>query len=785
MVFGKSSSSSRPPMDADGHFGGCPPRSVAEPELTVGGKVVLVGSSVVRVNKHHQQQKHQQKYQPKQGTSGSLVTSTKRRDNTADDERDTAPSKSSSQLQLHARDGERETSDESESSGSNEKPSAAASPSSSSWWPWSSPTAAASPTARVEPSRAKTAPLAPPPSSSANDDDELRRPESQKSAASSSSFWGWFGGSNAGDEAAVTSPAPKPPSSYGMFPWSSPRGARDYSTDGSNDDDSAGDDANSTSKLFGDLRSLPSVNGDVTIGGESIRSADFDGDDNSIGRNSVLVDKKLKEITIMRSPSRLGKVAAKKPEVPEASKNQRQLLVKELRAAIAAHGRYDVRCAAISSALGDVLDEAGEYEQSIKLHKDAVTIYSVKLGDHHQHTNDAKLRLASVLANAGQYDDALAAYYAVMAMHRVLKGDKDPAVADGLALMASTLRKAGEYNQAIKELKRALKIYRETLGDSHEKVASTVDAIASLYVTVGDFDKSSAILEEVVKLKAATIGMKSRAVAETLTCLAMTYECSEQYPLAMKALKRAYKIYTEMGGYASEDATATLSKIAMLYEATEDYNRASIAYLGVLRGRKIHHGEDHLLVGETYCKLGHALRETGQLEKALKCMKEALPIYVGKGVEMNDVEKIAEIMHEMALIYKDKKHYSEASRIFKQELSVRRKIGQPEFPHVARILNLLGMTEFELKNNSRALKHLVEALTIFQDQKEHGAECAEVLYNTGLVFSAARNKDRALEAFAEAERLFSESTDPASRQMLINTKREIHKIRETMGGRYK
>jgi len=364
-------------------------------------------------------------------------------------------------------------------------------------------------------------------------------------------------------------------------------------------------------------------------------------------------------------------------------------------------------------------------------------------------------------------------------MRKDVLGEKDPAVADGLALLAHALRKDGEYQHAIKELKRALKIYRESLGDSHEKVSSAVDAIASLYVTIGDFEKSSAILEEVVKLKAATVGMKSKAVAETLTNLAMTYECSEQFTQAMKALKKAYKIYTEIGGYSSEDATDTLHKIAILYEAMGDFNRASIAFLGVLRGRKIHHGEDHLLVGEIYCKLGHALRETGQLEKALKCMKEALPIFVGKGVEMHDVEKIADIMHEMAIIYKEKEHYGEAARIFKQELSVRRKIGQPEFPHVARTLNHLGFTEYEMKNNSRALKYLVEALTIFQDQGEHGMDCAEVLYNTGLVFAAVRNRDRALEAFYEADRLFSEQGCKQNHPSRIKTQREITKIRDS------
>jgi len=334
-----------------------------------------------------------------------------------------------------------------------------------------------------------------------------------------------------------------------------------------------------------------------------------------------------------------------------------------------------------------------------------------------------------------------------------LKGEKDPSAADGLVCMALALRKKGEYEQAIKELKRSLKIYRESLGDDHEKVSSTVDEIASLYVTIGDFEKSAAILEEVVKLKAATLGLKSRAVAETLVTLATTYECSGRLHKSMKSLKKAYKIYTETEGYSSEDASTTLNKIAQLYEAIGDFNRASIAYLGVLRGRKINLGDENLQVGETYFKLGHALRQTGQLDKALKCMKESLPIFVGKGVEMHDVEMIAEVMHEMALINKEKNHFEESARILKQELSVRRKIGQPEFPLVARTLNHLGMVEFQMRNDNKALKYLVEALTIYQECGEQGIDCAEVLHNTGLVFEVVQNNDRALEAFTEAARI--------------------------------
>ena len=599
-------------------------------------------------------------------------------------------------------------------------------------------------------------------------------PPKQQEEIGTSWFGGWFGTS---ESPAATSTNTKPKSSDSGGAWSWFGGAPEKANSADDDESLAGSTVNS---LFGDLNSLPSVNGEVTISGASLRSTDFDGrDDRSMGRDSV-VERKLNEITVKKEYRENPVDLASKLDSAEVH-NRRQLLVKELRSTIVTDGRYDVKCASISAALAELLDQAGEHDQAIKLFRDAVAIYSVKLGDDDDKTNEAKVGLAKILSNTGDHLEAISILYTVVCMRKASKGDKDPSVGDALALMAHSLRLSGDYQQAIKELKRGLKIYRETLGDSHESVAKTVDEIASLYVTLGDFEKSSAILEEVVKLKASTLGMKSTAVAETLTNLAMSYECSEQFVQAMKCLKKAYKIHTDIGGYSSEEATGTLNKIALLYEATGDFNRASIAYLGVLRGRKIIHGESHLKVGEIYCRLGHALRETGQLEKALKCMKEALPVYVGQGVEMEDVEKIAEIMHEMALIYKQKKHHAEAARIFKQELSVRRKINQPEFPFVARTLNHLGVTEYEMKNNSKALKYLVEALTIFQDNGEHGMDCAEVLYNTGLVFVAVRNKERALEAFIEAEKLFTEHGCDGNHPFLVHSRSEITRLRASQG----
>jgi tetratricopeptide (TPR) repeat protein len=508
-----------------------------------------------------------------------------------------------------------------------------------------------------------------------------------------------------------------------------------------------------------DLESLPSVKEEVEDSVGPIKAQDLGTNPNT--NSAALVERNAMELKMpanTRDEESLissGTGFGSKQTIDPSFDARRSLLIKELRAAIATFGRYDVRCANISAALGDLMDEAKDYDHAVKLHKDAGTIYSCKLGDDHETTLRAKMRLGTVLENSGRIEEAITNYYQVTVMQRALHGDKDPTVAEGLVNMAHALRKKGDYQAAIKELKRALKIFRETLGDAHEKVASTVDEIASLYVTIGDFNKSAAILEEVVKLKAATMGLKSKSVASTLGNLATAYECSEKFDEAMKALKKSYKIYTETGGYSSEDATSTLNRMAQLYEAMKDPNRAAVAYLGVLRGRKIQRGADHLSVGETYFRLGHSLRETKQYDKALKCLKEALPIFVGQGVEMNDVKMVAEIMHEMAMINEDRGHYQDASRIFKQELSVLRKIGQPEYPFAARTLKHLGITEYKLNNYSRSLKYLVEALTIYQKHNEKGLECADVLVHTGLVFYKVENKDRALDALKEAVHIYT------------------------------
>jgi tetratricopeptide (TPR) repeat protein len=437
------------------------------------------------------------------------------------------------------------------------------------------------------------------------------------------------------------------------------------------------------------------------------------------------------------------------------SVSNRTALVRELKSAIEEYGRFHVRCASIACALADTHDNGHDYAQALKLYREATTIYTTKLGDHHATTINAKVQLGKILEKMGDHDRAIELYFSVLSMQKAILGDTHVTIPDTLSHLASALKRKGRPSQSIKELKRALKLYRGSLGDSHPRVAETVDEISSLYVMVGDYDKATAILEEVVKLKAATVGMNHEDVAKTLFELATAYELAGEKSKALRTLKRCFSIQSNIYGDNSDKASMVLERIAQICRSNGDSERAVAAFLGVLRARKDLHGESHPIVADTYLHLGIALRENKQQDKAMKCMKQALSIYVGEGKDMHDVGMIAEVMQEMAFIHRSKGQLNDAIKIFKQVLTIRQKMGEQELHRVADTLFHLGTTELELKNHTKALNFFMEALNIYEKtSNEIGVDFAKTLYCTGIVFDASRHHERAQEAYAEAIKVF-------------------------------
>lgn len=438
----------------------------------------------------------------------------------------------------------------------------------------------------------------------------------------------------------------------------------------------------------------------------------------------------------------------------ESDINRTTFLVRKLKSTIKSHGRYDEKCAVVTTSLGKHYEEENEFGQACKIYSEAVCIYSTKLGDFHAKTLEAKIRLARVLDKLGRFEEALSLYCHILSMRRAVLGENDTGVADVMSYIAHALKSQGRLIQAIKELKRALKIYRAVLGDGHPQVTYTVDEISSLYVAAGDYEKATAILEEVVKLKASISGINTMDVATSLLQLADAYKASGDHLRSLRTLKKCYSVFTAVFGEDSDEATSILERIASTYKLLGDNDKAVTAYLALLRTRKDKFGESDPSIAQTYLHLGIALRLNQQPDKARKCMKQALSIYVGKDSEMNDIGMIADIMHEMALNSITTGDLAGGVKILKQELGIRKKIGKSENSNIARTLYHLGTTEIQLRNFNKASNFFMDALAIYEKtDDEVGISFARTLYCTGIVFEATRDPTSAEEAFIESVKI--------------------------------
>jgi len=488
----------------------------------------------------------------------------------------------------------------------------------------------------------------------------------------------------------------------------------------------------------------------------------------SLGEDEVLSDEDLKSAvsysgsrkgSFPRVRSLLGRSEASELAISsdEQHMSPTEVLLKELRAAREEHGRYDVKCANLTSNLGDAFYKNREYNTAYGMYKEALSVYSAKLGDSHETTIDTRIHFGETLEKLGKYDAALQEYHTVLAMRKDINGVKDSSVADAMVMLSRALRqKEGRIPQALKELKRALKLYRASLGDSNPKVAATVDDIASLYMMNGDFVKATAILDEVVKLKAATSGMFNVEVGRTLTQLASAQQSSGDMEGALKTLKKAYSIFTSVSGEDSEETTDSLQKLAHYYMECGDYPRAMSACMGVLNRKKRMLGNADPSLADAYLDLGVCLQQTGDFNKASKCLKLSLTLCFGaKGNTTQDSGKIAHIMHELGTIHQLNGKPKDAVKVFEQELVVRRKMGPDELSQVARTLFHLGTAKYDLSDCIPALADLTEALKIYGNlQDDMGMDFAETLFSTGLVFKTLKHDESARQAFLESLKLF-------------------------------
>ncbi|MCB9850195.1 MAG: serine/threonine protein kinase [Phycisphaerales bacterium] len=187
----------------------------------------------------------------------------------------------------------------------------------------------------------------------------------------------------------------------------------------------------------------------------------------------------------------MGGLTRRRDEPKEAENYLRQALAIYDR--VAPNGEAAIRA---HNNLGDLLREAGKFEEAEKQLRSAYEALRERLGDEHPNTLLILNNLGGFLAAQGRFDEAREIAQKVLATQERTLGANHPDTLRSRQNLAGIYYRTGHPAEALAALRAVLDGRRAVLGSGHPATLMTTLTYGSLLRITGDLEQSQAVLHE-------------------------------------------------------------------------------------------------------------------------------------------------------------------------------------------------------------------------------------------------------------------------------------------------
>ncbi len=174
--------------------------------------------------------------------------------------------------------------------------------------------------------------------------------------------------------------------------------------------------------------------------------------------------------------------------------------------------------------LGIVAFNKGQYDQSLKWHQKALTIFQRTLQSNHRHLADSLNCIGSAYEGKGKFRQALKSYKEALAIYQQTLGEDHHDVATCFGNMGNIYQEEKKYSKALECHRKVLAIWQKSLPADHHHLGSTHNNIANVYYSLGQYGLALQHYSESLKIKARSLPRQHPAVANTLKNIGDVYE---------------------------------------------------------------------------------------------------------------------------------------------------------------------------------------------------------------------------------------------------------------------
>ncbi len=277
--------------------------------------------------------------------------------------------------------------------------------------------------------------------------------------------------------------------------------------------------------------------------------------------------------------------------------------------------------ASATVALGQVLEESGQYDAGIKVLEQAVGLRSAAArGGPPSADLAASMReLANTHFYAGHLAVADSLDRLVLAITRTLNGERHPLVAEDLINLGAVQQEWGHYKEAEQYYRQALDITQAFYGPNHYKTAAglTVLGRALRFEPQGN-DEAARLFEQALVIRERVFGKVHPQVASTLNEMGGVALARNRFAEAEVLARRVLAIYRTVYGGKHAFTGVGVSNLASVYVAQQQYARAEPLYREAIEIFTESQGAEHLNTGIARIKLGRTLLRQRRYAEAVR-----------------------------------------------------------------------------------------------------------------------------------------------------------------------
>lgn len=441
--------------------------------------------------------------------------------------------------------------------------------------------------------------------------------------------------------------------------------------------------------------------------------------------------------------------------------------------------------------LASLYYDTGRDEEAIPLYKEVLSTREAALGPNHPEVAVALNNLASVYVSLERYDDARPLYERSLRIREQVLGPEHPRVANALSNLGLLLHRQGKFMEAESHHERALAIREKELelelgpkasdlvdratrlelsgnlsgaeqnleraadeegqrsGIRHLRTARVKRDLASVRSLRGDHGGAVSLLDDVLSIFTGGLGDSHVHVARSLSELGEAHRRSGNLAAAERYHERALATYERSLGMNHPEVAGSLGYLVAIFEEQGREQEAEAA-------RKRRDRIRESLIGPVFDYVAARSTQQAVVRKRLQDdLGRPQPLHeyqldVASGELVAEKRRVAESLHNMALLYVDLGRLIPAEDYNLRALDLRRSINEGPHPEVGMSLHSLGNVNSLQGRLPEAHTRLKEALQIFENTlgqiHPHVAKC------WGDLAALLERSERGSEASYAAER---------------------------------